>query len=172
MTYAGWLQIALVFALVIGSAAPLGVFMARVFSSTTQPNRLEWGIYALYGADATREHNWLGYLRSVLWFNAAGFVLLYGVLRLQYYLPLNPQGFAGMPPHLAFNTAISFITNTNWQSYGGESTLSNLSQMMGLTVQNFLSAATGIAVAVALTRAFAGDSISNPSSEFRNIINR
>ena len=94
----------------------------------------------------------------MLAFNAAGFLLLYGMMRLQAILPLNPQGFAGVAPDLAFNTAVSFVTNTNWQSYGGESTMSHLVQMAGLTVQNFVSAATGIALAVAVTRAFARSS--------------
>src|SRR5690606_3152819 len=90
----------------------------------------------------------------LLAFNLAGFVFLYGLLRLQGALPMNPQGFAGVSPHLAFNTAVSFVTNTNWQSYGGETTMSTLTQMVGLTTQNFLSAATGAAIAAALARAF------------------
>jgi K+-transporting ATPase ATPase A chain len=104
--------------------------------------------------DAKREHDWLSYTLALLAFNTAGFLLLYAILRLQHLLPLNPQAFGPMSPHLAFNTAASFVSNTNWQSYGGESTLSYFSQMAGLTVQNFLSAATGFAVAAALARAF------------------
>ncbi len=91
----------------------------------------------------------------MLAFSMAGFAPLYVILRLQAWLPLNPQGFASVPPDLAFNTAVSFVTNTNWQSYGGETTMSHFSQMAGLTVHNFVSAATGIAMALALTRAFA-----------------
>jgi K+-transporting ATPase ATPase A chain len=160
MTLNGWFQIALMFALVIATARPLGIYMASVFEG--RPTLLgpvlrpvEKGFYALAGVDAKREQDWLAYTLALLVFNAAGFVLLYAILRLQHVLPLNPQGFDPMSPHLAFNTAASFVSNTNWQSYGGESTLSYFSQMAGLTVQNFVSAATGFAVAVAVARAFA-----------------
>ena len=115
---------------------------------------LEARFYAVSRVDPKREQTWLEYATALLVFNAAGFVLLYAILRLQNYLPLNPQGFSGLSEHLAFNTAVSFVTNTNWQSYGGETTLSYFSQMVGLTVQNFLSAATGIAIVVPLARAF------------------
>lgn len=160
MTLNGWLQIALMFALVIVTARPLGIYMAAVFEGrTTFFDRVfapvERRFYALSGIDPKREQDWLTYTIALLAFNAAGFVLLYAILRLQSLLPLNPQGFDAMSPHLAFNTAASFVSNTNWQSYGGESTLSYLSQMAGLTVQNFVSAATGFAVAVAIARAFA-----------------
>jgi potassium-transporting ATPase potassium-binding subunit len=160
MTLNGWFQIALMFALVIATARPLGIYMASVFEG--RPTLLdpvlrpvEKGFYALAGVDTKREQDWLAYTIALLVFNAAGFVLLYAILRLQHVLPLNPQGFDPMSPHLAFNTAASFVSNTNWQSYGGESTLSYFSQMAGLTVQNFVSAATGFAVAVAVARAFA-----------------
>ena len=160
MTLNGWFQIALMFALVIATARPLGIYMASVFEG--RPTLLdpvlrpvEKGFYALAGVDAKREQDWLAYTVALLVFNAAGFVLLYAILRLQHVLPLNPQGFDPMSPHLAFNTAASFVSNTNWQSYGGESTLSYFSQMAGLTAQNFVSAATGFAVAVAVARAFA-----------------
>ena len=116
---------------------------------------IERTLYILAGVDEAREQSWLGYAIALLIFNAAGFIVLYAILRLQSLLPWNPQNFDPMSPHLAFNTASSFTSNTNWQSYGGESTLSYFSQMAGLTVQNFVSAATGIAVAIALTRAFA-----------------
>ena len=160
MTLNGWLQIALMFALVIATARPLGIYMAAVFEGrATVLDRalgpVERRFYALSGIDPKREQDWLAYTIALLAFNAAGFVLLYAILRLQHLLPLNPQGFDAMSPHLAFNTAASFVTNTNWQSYGGESTLSYFSQMAGLTVQNFVSAATGFAVAVAIARAFA-----------------
>src|SRR5690606_29029257 len=115
---------------------------------------LETGFYSLAGVRADKEQGWLGYALAVLLFSLAGFIALYALLRLQGVLPLNPQGFVGVPPDLAFNTAVSFVTNTNWQNYGGETTMSHLSQMAGLTVQNFLSAATGMAVAAAVTRAF------------------
>jgi len=160
MTLNGWFQIALMFALVIATARPLGIYMASVFEGRPTPldpvlRPVEKGFYALAGVDAKREQDWLAYTVALLVFNAAGFVLLYAILRLQHVLPLNPQGFDPMSPHLAFNTAASFVSNTNWQSYGGESTLSYFSQMAGLTVQNFVSAATGFAVAAAVARAFA-----------------
>ena len=163
MTWNGWLQIALMFALVIATARPLGIYMASVFEGrSTLLERalgpLEVRFYALSGIDPKREQDWLTYTIALLAFNAAGFVLLYAILRLQHLLPLNPQGFDPMSPHLAFNTAASFVSNTNWQSYGGESTLSYFSQMAGLTVQNFVSAATGFAVAIAIARAFARSS--------------
>ena len=160
MTLIGWLQIALLLAIVAVLVKPLGLFMARVFSgerTVLSPivGPVERGFYSVAGVDRKAEQGWLAYTLSMLAFSMAGFVALYAILRLQFYLPLNPQGFAGMPPHLAFNTAVSFVTNTNWQSYGGETTLSQFSQMAGLTVQNFVSAAAGIAMALALTRAFA-----------------
>ena len=160
MTIVGWLQIALVTSAVLAAAWPLGHYMARVFQG--EPTRaagiagpVERAFYAAAGIDAKKEQGWLAYTLAMLAFNAVGFLLLYGLMRLQAYLPLNPQGFAGVAPDLAFNTAVSFVTNTNWQSYAGESTMSHLVQMAGLTVHNFLSAATGIALAVAVTRAFA-----------------
>ena len=150
MTLNGWFQIAFMLALVVATARPLGRFMAAVLEGrATFLHRLvrpvEQRLYAYAGIDATREQSWLGYVSALLLFNAAGFVLLYAILRLQQFLPLNPQGFAGMSPHMAFNTAASFVSNTNWQAYGGETTLSYFSQMAGLTVQNFVSAATGMA---------------------------
>jgi K+-transporting ATPase ATPase A chain len=159
MTFNGWLQIGLMLALVVATARPLGIFMTSVFDGRrTFLDRIvrpvETRFYALAGVDEKREQSWLGYLSALLMFNAAGFVLLYGILRLQNLLPLNPQGFDPMSPHLAFNTAVSFVTNTNWQSYGGETTLSYFSQMVGLTVQNFVSAATGMAIVVPLARSF------------------
>jgi len=160
MTLVGWLQVALVFALVLVAAAPLGAFVATVLAGersflTPVFGPVERLLYRAAGVDPAREQGWLGYALAMLAFNAAGFVLLYAILRLQGVLPLNPQGFAAVPPDLAFDTAVSFVTNTNWQNYAGESTMSNFGQMAGLTVQNFLSAATGMAVAVALVRGFA-----------------
>ncbi|WP_427025422.1 potassium-transporting ATPase subunit KdpA [Aureimonas ureilytica] len=160
MTVVGWLQIILILAAVVAFAIPLGAYMGRVFAGertflSPVLGPVERGFYKVSGIDPAREQGWLAYTLAMLAFNAAGFLLLYLLLRLQAFLPLNPQGFSGMSPHLAFNTAVSFVTNTNWQSYGGETTLSHLSQMAGLTVQNFLSAATGLALAVALVRAFA-----------------
>jgi K+-transporting ATPase ATPase A chain len=160
MTLLGWLEIAALFLAVLVAVKPLGLYMARVFSGertflSPVVGPVEAGFYRLAGVDARREDGWLSYTFAMLAFSLAGFVVLYTILRLQAVLPLNPQGFANVPPDLAFNTAISFLTNTNWQSYGGETTMSHFSQMAGLTVQNFVSAATGIAIAMALTRAFA-----------------
>lgn len=160
MTLNGWIQIAFYFAVLTALAVPLGRFMARVFegertflSPIMQP--VERGLYRLSGVDATREQGWFAYTMAMLAFNAAGFALLYALLRLQDFLPLNPQGMAAVPPDLSFNTAVSFVTNTNWQNYGGESTMSYFTQMVGLTTQNFVSAATGIALMLVLVRAFA-----------------
>lgn len=160
MTLIGWLQIALLFVLVAALVKPLGLYMAKVFSgerTLLSPvlAPAERAIYSASGVDPAKEQGWLGYTLSMLAFSGAGLVFLYAILRLQAFMPLNPQGFGNVAPDLAFNTAVSFVTNTNWQSYGGETTMSHLSQMAGLTVQNFLSAATGIAMALALTRAFA-----------------
>ncbi|MBB5278545.1 K+-transporting ATPase ATPase A chain [Rhizobium rosettiformans] len=160
MTSVGWLQISLLFLAVLIAIKPLGLYMARVFSGERtflSPilSRVEHDLYRVSGVTPKKEQSWLGYTLAMLAFSLAGFLALYAMLRLQAYLPLNPQGFAGMPSDLAFNTAVSFVTNTNWQNYGGETTLSHFSQMAGLTVQNFLSAATGMALAVAVTRALA-----------------
>lgn len=159
MTLVGWLQISLTLLAVLLAIKPLGLYMSHVFAgerTLLSPvlNPVERAFYAVAGIDKSREQNWISYAFGVLLFSTAGFLVLYGILRLQDILPLNPQGFAGVAPDLAFNTAVSFITNTNWQSYGGETMMSHFSQMAGLTVQNFLSAATGMAIAVALSRAF------------------
>jgi potassium-transporting ATPase potassium-binding subunit len=160
MTLSGWLQIALFCAIVLALVKPLGLYMTRVFTGARTPlspvlRPVERGLYRLAGIDEAHEQHWLAYAGAMLVFHAAGFVLLYGILRLQGLLPFNPADQGAVAPDLAFNTAVSFVTNTNWQNYGGESTLSYLSQMLGLTHQNFLSAATGIALAVALIRGFA-----------------
>jgi K+-transporting ATPase ATPase A chain len=159
MTLNGWIQIALFCAVVLALVKPLGWYMARVFngertflSPVLAP--VERGLYRAAGIDARQEQTWLGYGLAMLGFHVLGFLLLYGVLRLQDLLPLNPAGQSAVAPDLAFNTSASFVTNTNWQNYGGESTLSYLTQMLGLTHQNFLSAATGIALALALIRGF------------------
>ncbi len=155
MTLLGWAQIALVLGAVIAAAIPLGRYMAAVAAGrVTFLAPLERLIHGIAGIDPARGQGWKAYTLAMLAANAAGFLVLYLLLRFQDLLPLNPQGFSGLTPWLAFNTAISFVTNTNWQAYGGESALSYLSQMAGLTVQNFLSAATGIALALALSRAF------------------
>ena len=138
---------------------PLGWYMARVYEN--KPCGLdrilgpvERAIYRLCGVNPANEMGWKRYTVAMIAFNAAGFVVLYALMRLQGFLPLNPQHFPPVAPDLAFNTAVSFITNTNWQAYGGESTMSYLTQMLGLAVQNFVSAASGMAVLVALIRGF------------------
>ncbi len=163
MTLVGWSQIAIVLALVLATAIPLSGFIASVYagnrnflSPVLRP--VERGFYRLAGVDPTREQGWFTYAIAMIAFSIAGFVLLYAIQRFQNVLPLNPQGFDAVPPDLAFNTSVSFITNTNWQNYGGETTMSHLTQMIGLTVHNFLSAATGLAMAFALVRAFARSS--------------
>jgi K+-transporting ATPase ATPase A chain len=160
MTVLGWAQIILFCAIVVALAPLLGGYMTRVFngertflSPVLRP--VEAGLYRVAGIDAAHEQHWLTYAIAMLLFNAGGFFLLYGLMRLQTPLPFNPADQSAVAPDLSFNTAISFVTNTNWQNYGGESTMSYLVQMLGLTSQNFLSAATGIALAVALVRGFA-----------------
>jgi K+-transporting ATPase ATPase A chain len=160
MTFNGWLQIALYSVLIILLTKPFGGYMTRVFagertmlSIVLRP--LEIGIYRLCGVDENEEQHWTGYAIAMLAFSFAGFVIMYGLQRLQAALPLNPQGFDPVSPDLAFNTSVSFLTNTNWQSYVPEQTMSYLTQMAGLTVHNFASAATGIVLAIALIRGFA-----------------
>ena len=156
MTAIGWIQIAIFCLAVLVCVKPLGLYMAKVFEGELRfLAPVERAIYRLCGARETEEQHWTGYAIAMLAFSAAGFVLLYLIQRLQGALPFNPQGLAGVGPDLAFNTSVSFVTNTNWQSYVGETTMSYLVQMMGLTVHNFLSAATGMALAVALIRGFA-----------------
>jgi potassium-transporting ATPase potassium-binding subunit len=152
----GWLQIGLILALAFVAAVPLGRYVAIVLGG--QAGRLasvERGFYILAGVNPQQEMTWRSYVGALLVLNAAHFALLYLMLRFQAYLPLNPQGAPGMSAQLAFNAAMSFVTNTNWQAYAGEQAVSYGTQMWGLTVHNFLSAATGIAAAVAVARAFA-----------------
>lgn len=157
MTLLGWAQIALVLAAIVAAAIPLARYIAAVAAGrVTFLAPLERAIYAVGGIDPARGMGWKVYTLAMLAGNLAGFLVLYALLRLQGLLPFNPQSFDGVSPWLAFNTAISFVTNTNWQAYSGEAAMSYLSQMAGLAVQNFLSAATGIALALALFRAFAG----------------
>ncbi|MFZ2017881.1 MAG: potassium-transporting ATPase subunit KdpA [Methyloceanibacter sp.] len=160
MSLNGWIQIALYFVVLTALAVPLGRYMAQVFGGewtflTPMFRPIERALYRLAGVDETREQTWITYTVAMLLFNAAGFALVYAILRLQAWLPLNPAGMSAVAPDLSFNTAVSFASNTNWQNYGGESTMSYLSQMIALTTQNFVSAATGIALAVALIRGFA-----------------
>jgi K+-transporting ATPase ATPase A chain len=163
MTLVGWAQIALVLALVLGCAVPLSKFIANVYAGERNflspvIGPVERGFYRLAGVDPAHEQDWFVYTLAMLAFTVAGFLVLYGVQRLQGLLPLNPRSFDAVAPDLAFNTAISFITNTNWQNYSGETTMSHLTQMLGLTVHNFVSAATGLAMAFALVRGFARSS--------------
>ncbi len=154
------IQLAAFFLLVTAISVPLGLYMARVFSherTFLDPvlTPIERLIYKICGVNPAVEMGWAGYAISMLAFSLISMIFLYALQRLQYYLPLNPQGLAGVPPGLAFNTAASFTTNTNWQAYSGEQTLSYLTQMLGLTSHNFLSAAAGIAMAAAVIRGFA-----------------
>ncbi len=159
MTIIGWIQILLYCAVVAALVKPLGGYMTRVFngertflSPVLRP--VEAALYWAGGVDKTREQHWLSYTIAMLFFHAGGFLILYALMRTQALLPLNPAEQLAVAEDLSFNTAVSFITNTNWQNYGGESTMSYLVQMAGLTHQNFLSAATGIVLAIALIRGF------------------
>ncbi len=155
MTANGWIQIAIYCLAVLVCVKPLGLYMAKVFEGEFKfLAPVERGIYRICGVRGEEQH-WTTYTIAMLAFSIAGFVSLYLMQRLQGLLPYNPQGMAAVTPDLSFNTSISFITNTNWQSYSGETTMSYLVQMLGLTVHNFVSAATGIALAIALIRGFA-----------------
>lgn len=160
MTANGWLQIAVFFAVLVALVKPLGWYMARVYDG--QPCGLDYlvgpverVVYRLCGVRPNDEMDWKHYGVAMLLFNASGFVFLYSLQRLQIFMPLNPADLGGVAPDLAFNTAASFVTNTNWQAYGGETAMSYWTQMLGMTVQNFVSAATGMSVLVALIRGLA-----------------
>ena len=160
MTPNGWLQIALYCAIIVAITRPFGGYMTRVFEGertflSPVLGPIERAIYRVCGIDETEEQHWLVYAIALLFFSIAGFVTLYALQRLQAVLPFNPAGQSAVEESLAFNTSVSFVTNTNWQSYTPETTMSYLVQMAGLTVHNFLSAATGIALAIALVRGFA-----------------
>ncbi len=160
MTFQGWLLILGFVAILLALTKPVGVWLFTLYEGRRTPLHVVLGpverrFYTLAGIDPDAEQGWRRYALHMLLFNVALMAFTYAALRLQGVLPGNSQGLAGLSPNLAFNTAISFTTNTNWQSYGGESTMSNLSQMLGLTIHNFLSAATGIALAFALFRGFA-----------------
>jgi K+-transporting ATPase ATPase A chain len=159
MTFNGWIQIAIFAVIVTLLVRPVGGFMVKVFegeknflSPVLRP--VEAGFYRLAGVDPKQEQSWITYAVGMLIFKLLCFFAVYAVMRLQYYLPWNPEGQTATTPDLSLNTAISFVTNTNWQNYGGESTISYFVQMVGLTVQNFTSAAAGIAIAVAMVRGF------------------
>ena len=160
MTPHGWITLALYLGLLVLAGPPLGRFIARILEGRPAPwarltDPLERLLYRAAGVDPSQETGWKRYAVAALVFNAAGLLVVYALQRLQAVLPLNPQALPGVVPHLAFNTAVSFASNTNWQSYGGETTLSYLVQMLGLTTQNFVSTATGIAVMAALIRGLA-----------------
>lgn len=162
MTANGWMQIALFLAAVAAVTAPLGRYMTRVFGGErTWLDRglrpLERLLYRVTGVDASHDMRWTEYAQAMLVFSAASMLLVYALQRLQHLLPLNPQAMSPVPPALAFNTAASFTTNTNWQAYAGETTMSYLTQMAGLAYQNFMSAAVGLAVAIALMRGIAAN---------------
>ena len=164
MTLNGWIQILVFCGIIILLIKPLGGYMTRVFSGERtflSPILVpaERRLYRLAGTSEREEQHWMTYTVSLLLFNLAGFLLLYILQRFQGSLPFNPMGMGNVPADLAFNTTASFVTNTNWQNYGGESTMSYLTQMAGLTVQNFVSAATGIAIAIALIRALSRKSL-------------
>jgi potassium-transporting ATPase potassium-binding subunit len=159
MTISGWVQIALFGVIIVLITRPLGGYMTRVFSGertflSLVLRPVERAVYWCCGVNEKEEQHWLTYAVALLFFSVAGFVTLYALQRLQWYLPFNPQGQTGVEQGLAFNTSVSFITNTNWQAYSGETTMGYLVQMAGLTVHNFVSAATGIALALALIRGF------------------
>ncbi len=160
MTVNGWLQIAIFGAIVVGVTPALGWYLTRVVSGGWTPlspllRPIERLVYRCCGVDENEDQSWRHYALSLVLFGAAGFVTLYLLQRLQWFLPFNPQGQRGVEPVLAFNTAVSFVTNTNWQSYSPETTMGYLVQMAGLTVHNFVSAAVGIALAIAVIRGFA-----------------
>jgi potassium-transporting ATPase potassium-binding subunit len=164
MTLMGWVQIACYCAVIVAITPPLGAYMTRIFNGertflTPILRPIEIRLYKIAGVDERREQHAVTYTVAMLLFHIGGFVILYALMRLQQWLPFNPAEQAAVAPDLSFNTSVSFITNTNWQNYGGESTMSYLVQMLGLTHQNYLSAATGIALAVALIRGFARHSV-------------
>src|SRR6202050_4875720 len=164
MTVIGWVQILLYCAIIVALTPPLGAYMTKVFNGertllTPILRPVEAAIYKTAGVDDRQEQHAVTYTVTMLLFHAGGFLILYALMRLQAGLPFNPAGQSAVAEDLSFNTAVSFITNTNWQNYGGESTMSYLVQMLGLTHQNYLSAATGIALAVALIRGFARHSV-------------
>ena len=167
MNFLDWLQIALYLLVLLLAVKPLGSYMARVYQGertflTRLVGPAERFVYRVLGSPAAGEMEWRQYAVSLMLFALVGILSLFALERLQSVLPLNPQSLPGVPPDLAFNTSVSFNTNTNWQSYSGETTMSYLTQMLGLTVHNFLSAATGMAVMAAVVRGFARTFIQNP----------
>src|ERR1041384_4671851 len=165
MEASGWIQFAFYQVALALVTKPMGLYLMRVLDAEGRTwldpllTPVERFTYRAMGVDPRKEHNWKQYTLAMLLFSLVGCLFTYAILRLQYFLPLNPQKFAGVSPDLSFNTATSFTTNTNWQNYGGESTMSYLSQMVGLAFHNFVSAASGIAIAAALVRGIARHSV-------------
>jgi potassium-transporting ATPase potassium-binding subunit len=164
MTVTGWTQILLYCAIIVVLTPLLGAYMTIVFSGgrtflSPMLRPVEVAIYKIAGVNEQREQHAVTYTIGMLLFHIGGFLLLYALMRFQALLPFNPENQSAVAPNLSFNTAVSFVTNTNWQAYGGESTMSYLVQMVGLTHQNYLSAATGIVLAIALIRGFARHSV-------------
>src|SRR5262250_1786508 len=161
MQASGWFQFAIYIAALALVTKPMGLYLLRVLDVNGKTwldpvlGPLERGTYHVMRINPNKEHNWKQYTFAMLLFSLVGCLLTYAILRLQYFLPLNPQRLVGVSPDCSFNTAVSFTTNTNWQNYGGESTMSYFSQMVGLAFHNFVSAATGIAIEAALVRGIA-----------------
>src|SRR6516164_4688886 len=161
MQASGWIQFALYIIALVVITKPMGLYLLQVLDANGKTwldpvlRPLEQGTYRLMGINPNKEHDWKQYTFAMLLFSLVGCLFTYAILRLQYYPPLNPQHLTGVSPDLSFNTAASFTTNTNWQNYGGEATMSYFSQMVGLAFHNFVSAATGIAIAAALVRGIA-----------------
>lgn len=176
MAIFGWIQFAIFAGILLAVTRPMGLYLFRVLDSQGKTvidpavKPLETHVYRLCRINPIEEQSWKRYALSLGVFSLTGFLLTYAILRLQQYLPLNPQGFKGVPPDLAFNTAVSFTTNTNWQSYGGESTLSYFSQMVGLTFHNFVSAASGIAVAAAIVRGLARSTVQTVGNFWTDLV--
>src|SRR5437773_4569064 len=166
MQPSGWLQLTLFVVALAAITKPMGLYLMRVLDANGRTwldpvlRPLERATYRLMGVDPGKQHDWKQYTLAMLLFSMVSCLFTYGILRLQHLLPLNPQGFGPVSPDLSFNTAVSFTTNTNWQNYVGETTMSYLSQMVALAVHNFTSAATGMAIAIALVRGIARRSAS------------
>src|SRR4029077_3166936 len=155
--------------LLIVLTPPLGAYLYRVYTRE-RTGRVEGIFYRILGVNPEAEQSWRRYATSVLWFSLISMILVYLVMRWQQPLPLNPEGFGGVNPYLSFNTAASFMTNTNWQSYGGETTMSYLTQMFALTFQNFVSAAVGMAVLIAMIRGFTRAGTDHVGNFWRDLV--
>src|SRR5450755_1983975 len=171
-----WLELALYLGALILVTKPLGLYLGRVFDANGRTwldpimRPLEKLTYWIFRVDPKQEQGWKQYAFALLLFSLVSLLFTYAILRLQNFLPLNPQGLGALSPHLAFNTAVSFTTNTNWQSYGGESTMSYFSQMVALTIHNFTSAAAGIAIAAALVRGIARQTVQTIGNFWTDVV--